>query len=825
MSPLIKVSPVTSRRDRGTVLLVALCFVAVMGIVLGSYLAVCTRAMQLSNRGFQANLSKQLAEAGIDEALRAFNKNDWSGWSSSGTSVVWDTTTYAADKRAVATMTFPTTKFGQGVTAEVKVRVDNSDAHVLGSTWNSTKTYQPNDVVGSSGVWYSCIKAHSNQAPPNLNYWVPEGIPWRWDKNTAYATEDLIVYNESWYRCITGGTNRDPISYPSEWQKLVAIYTSVPPWPYVAPGEEALLFSGGSLVQLTYQSWGTNPPYSWRWRSGVSYGFNDVVYFNGLWYRSESAHTSSWSNYPLGWATVWSAVEDMWNWSSSLNYTQGDTVYHSSTARWYRCIQGNSNQTPSTTSLYWADTPLLSQQWNSDTQYSANDVVTHNGVWYLSLQSGNIDTNPATDADNSHWIGADTTNTSYIWNATTGYAANSYRCYDGVWYKCITATTANAGHTPNNTTYWTAAWSQTSGVTTGAPVAYAEAVVTLGDGTTSSTQLRAPISPAPLFPNAAGSSTTLTISSSGGLVDSYDYSLGTGYTAQIDADETNYSAVLAGVSDITINSTTEVRGYLAWPSPAGGISTGTTVKGPASAPSPNIDTSRVSRSPYVPQFDPLPRPLLATAISNSNFPRGISIPAPTASNQALYLGTPGATTPSLYYYSSTLRTQSGSSSYYRDIHINGPIKLYINGNLYVRSGSTIYINSAGSAEIHPATRLMVDSASNGIKNHAPDSTNPNPRNLVLICDRSGGSTQYYDDTTNPFHGVIYMPNTTHSLGLDIGPGVEIFGALSAREITFSGDANLHYDTSLRYAMIPGVDQPYTVTDWRELSLTEQATMP
>ena len=69
---------------RGTVILVALCFVAVMAIVLGSYLAVTTRAMQLSNRGFQAELSKQLAEAGLEEALRAFNKNDWTDWTSSG---------------------------------------------------------------------------------------------------------------------------------------------------------------------------------------------------------------------------------------------------------------------------------------------------------------------------------------------------------------------------------------------------------------------------------------------------------------------------------------------------------------------------------------------------------------------------------------------------------------------------------------------------------------------------------------------------------------------------------------------------------------------
>jgi hypothetical protein len=55
--------------------------------------------------------------------------------------------------------------------------------------------------------------------------------------------------------------------------------------------------------------------------------------------------------------------------------------------------------------------------------------------------------------------------------------------------------------------------------------------------------------------------------------------------------------------------------------------------------------------------------------------------------------------------------------------------------------------------------------------------------------------------------------------------VDIYGALSASEITFNSEANVHYDTSLRYATFGGVDQPWAVTSWRELPATEQATMP
>jgi hypothetical protein len=56
--------------------------------------------------------------------------------------------------------------------------------------------------------------------------------------------------------------------------------------------------------------------------------------------------------------------------------------------------------------------------------------------------------------------------------------------------------------------------------------------------------------------------------------------------------------------------------------------------------------------------------------------------------------------------------------------------------------------------------------------------------------------------------------------------MQIYGAVSANKIAYSVDANLHYDTSLRYAAIPGVDQPYLITEWRELTdPAEQVVLP
>ena len=105
----------TQNSQLGTVTLVSLCFVSIMGITLAGYIAVCSRAMNLSNRSFQCELSKLLAEAGLDEALRAFNKNDWSGWASNPTDVTGGTTAWTLDttnKRATRTITFVAEKIG-----------------------------------------------------------------------------------------------------------------------------------------------------------------------------------------------------------------------------------------------------------------------------------------------------------------------------------------------------------------------------------------------------------------------------------------------------------------------------------------------------------------------------------------------------------------------------------------------------------------------------------------------------------------------------------------------------------------------------------------
>lgn len=831
------------RRQQGSLVLVALCCVAVIGIAVASFLAVSAQATKLSNRSFQTGVSEQLAEIGLEEALRAFNTNDWATWSSAGTTATWS----ISGATASCTITFPATKYGSsGVTGSVKVRVDNYNVYHLPSSWNSTAIYRVGDLVGSNGIWYRCVQNHTNQAPGDLAYWVQAPIAWAWGSKTPYALYEVVNQNGVWYRCSTPHTSSTTFAADSgKWTSIPALSLS---WNSAATyAVDSFVYHSGTgtwyRCTTTHanstppsSNWSTGVPYiSWQWIDGATYRFDDVVYYNDNWYRCITAHTANSSLRPPTTTWVWenalsgSASSPRWS-SGSITYNLGDAVYYSGTLKWYRCIRSHSSSaslTP-TNATYWADTPLFSTTWDSNRSYGVNDTVFYNGIWYRCLLSNN-GLNPAYNA--ASWAG--TTSATYQWTSATTYSAGSYASYGGVWYKCILAPTAR--QTPNNSTYWTASWPNTAGITTGAPVIYAEGIATLPDGTAPiKTQVRATVSVAPLFPNAIAATSTVTlVGTAAGTVDSYDASSGswnqTSTPFSAGTPNLSYAAVIAGgnptATAVSVSNTT-VKGYVAAPSaatspydPRWTQGSGVTVTGSATT---GVDMTRVSRSPNIPQFQTLPTPSLASAFSTGNFPKGTLLEQSFSASTTMRIGTPGATSPSIYYYDGRLNIGSGYQT--NTLQIRGPVILYIYGDLRIRSGGMLEILSTGSAEIH-CDYLRTYSGGHGIYNRTQD-----PQKLLVIADSTAITTTYLDNgvsgTNRDFYGVIYAPNTTAPLGLNIRTGIAIYGAISAKNITFSAETNFHYDTSLRAASFHGVDAPKSVSQWRELSdQTERAILP
>ncbi len=106
------------RRQRGSVLIVALLLAAIIALMLGSYLNLNLGSTRLAKRSFQGYAALNLAEAGAEEAVWSFNRatadqsDAWVGWQS-------------ADSAAFRQ--FTGFDFGQNTTGSVKVHVSTTN--------------------------------------------------------------------------------------------------------------------------------------------------------------------------------------------------------------------------------------------------------------------------------------------------------------------------------------------------------------------------------------------------------------------------------------------------------------------------------------------------------------------------------------------------------------------------------------------------------------------------------------------------------------------------------------------------------------------------
>ena len=144
--------------ERGAALLAALCLAAVLAISLASYVAVCYRSLQMSTRNVNSTRGVELAEVGMEEALWALNKNDWSGWTISGTTATKTVTGFTYDNGATGAVTATVTNYdGSGAgsrTVTVTGTTTLNDGTSTSRTLTSSSSQMPlfvNAVAGTTG--------------------------------------------------------------------------------------------------------------------------------------------------------------------------------------------------------------------------------------------------------------------------------------------------------------------------------------------------------------------------------------------------------------------------------------------------------------------------------------------------------------------------------------------------------------------------------------------------------------------------------------------------------------------------------------------------
>jgi type II secretory pathway component PulK len=125
--------------NRGSVVLVAFCLVAVIGIALASYINACYQSLASSTSEFHNRKARYLAEVGIEEALWALNNATWTS-SGPASTLSWTGTT-------TKTLAISGYDLGSGSTGSLALRITNATGNnpgissVATITLSSGKTY------------------------------------------------------------------------------------------------------------------------------------------------------------------------------------------------------------------------------------------------------------------------------------------------------------------------------------------------------------------------------------------------------------------------------------------------------------------------------------------------------------------------------------------------------------------------------------------------------------------------------------------------------------------------------------------------------------
>jgi hypothetical protein len=217
-------------RERGSVLLVVLCFATVLAVGVASYLSLCHRTLNLSTLSLQSGSNLAIAEAGMEEALWALNKDDWTGWTFSGRTASKNLSGFSQ---------------GSGSDGSVTITVTTEDdgARTLKVTATSTQT--------GGRVSTRTLTASTHRAPLFVNAVAATTGTLRF---TSAGNTTLVDSYDSGLR---HSVTREPLPYSSQ-----------------TPGFSAVLSAGSSstssaTVQLTnaqvkgyVATLGTGPSYS-----------------------------------------------------------------------------------------------------------------------------------------------------------------------------------------------------------------------------------------------------------------------------------------------------------------------------------------------------------------------------------------------------------------------------------------------------------------------------------------------------------------------------------------------------------------------------------
>jgi hypothetical protein len=154
----------------------------------------------------------------------------------------------------------------------------------------------------------------------------------------------------------------------------------------------------------------------------------------------------------------------------------------------------------------------------------------------------------------------------------------------------------------------------------------------------------------------------------------------------------------------------------------------------------------------------------------------------------------------------------------QSVHVQGGGRLllqgpaaHVIGNLQVDSGGELaFDTSAGRVDLWIERRL-------DLAEGASVSTSSTDPSQVLVQVGGVPSEPIVLAARSAFHGIVYAPEAEVS----VGPAFEVFGGVSARQLTLGGPVRMHFDQNL-LAVAARLALP-TMVSWRLIDVSTEAT--
>jgi hypothetical protein len=165
--------------ERGSALLVAMCFMLVLAVALASYQTACYYTLKLGSRSEQSVRSRQLAEAGMEEALWALTNGNFSGWTlSSGiyTKTLTGFTYESSQVTGQVTVTIgDATHLYDGTnrnttkpTIKAVAVIQNTDGTTATRTLSASTGYSSTATTGRAPILANALAANTTSGTVNL---------------------------------------------------------------------------------------------------------------------------------------------------------------------------------------------------------------------------------------------------------------------------------------------------------------------------------------------------------------------------------------------------------------------------------------------------------------------------------------------------------------------------------------------------------------------------------------------------------------------------------------------------------------------------------